>query len=82
MYLDYLGKEVHLIDGVTTMLNSLKGARIAVLTNGFKDVQLARIAASGLADTFEAIFTSEEIGLPKATTRNFRACIQAAANQR
>lgn len=65
MYLDYLGKEVHLIDGVTSMLQSLKGARIAVLTNGFTDVQLARIAASGLADTFEAIFTSEEIGYQK-----------------
>lgn len=65
MYLDLLGKEVHLIDGVTSMLHSLKGARIAVLTNGFKDVQLARIAASGLTDTFEAIFTSEEIGFQK-----------------
>ncbi|MDN4606734.1 YjjG family noncanonical pyrimidine nucleotidase [Sporosarcina highlanderae] len=65
LYLDYLGKEVHLIDGVTRMLHSLEGARLAVLTNGFKDVQLARIAASGLSDTFEAIFTSEEIGFQK-----------------
>ncbi|MCG7345865.1 YjjG family noncanonical pyrimidine nucleotidase [Sporosarcina sp. ACRSL] len=65
MYLDHLGKEVHLIDGVASMLQSLKGARMVVLTNGFKDVQLARIAASGLADTFEAIFTSEEIGFQK-----------------
>lgn len=65
MYLDLLGKEVHLIDGVASMLHSLEGARIAVLTNGFKDVQLARIAASGLADTFEGIFTSEEIGFQK-----------------
>lgn len=65
MYLDYLGKEVHLIDGVTTMLHSLEDARLAVLTNGFKDVQLARIAASGLTETFEAIFTSEEIGFQK-----------------
>ncbi|WP_060203750.1 YjjG family noncanonical pyrimidine nucleotidase [Sporosarcina koreensis] len=71
MYLDYLGKEVHLIDGVTSMLHSLKGARIAVLTNGFKEVQLARIAASGLADTFEAIFTSEEIGFQKPQTEIF-----------
>ncbi|WP_252504914.1 YjjG family noncanonical pyrimidine nucleotidase [Sporosarcina sp. Marseille-Q4943] len=65
LYLDHLGKEVHLIEGVASMLHSLKGARLAVLTNGFKDVQLARIAASGLSGVFEAIFTSEEIGFQK-----------------
>lgn len=64
-YLDNLGREIHLIDGVKEMIESLSGARIALLTNGFKDVQLARMAGSGLSDKFEAIFTSEEIGFQK-----------------
>lgn len=64
-YLENLSKEVHLIDGVTTMLSNLSDFRLAVLTNGFKDVQLARIAGSILKNSFEAIITSEETGFQK-----------------
>lgn len=70
-YLDNLGKEVHLIEGAAEVINSLSGKRIALLTNGFKDVQLARMAGSGLADKFEAIFTSEEIGYQKPQSEIF-----------
>ena len=64
-YLDNLGKEVHIIDGVTEMLSSLTGSKLAILTNGFKDVQLARIGGSVLKNSFEAIITSEEAGYQK-----------------
>ncbi len=70
-YLENLAKEVHLIEGVTEMLDSLRGSRLAVLTNGFQDVQLARIAGSVLNDTFEAIITSEETGFQKPQVEIF-----------
>ncbi|WP_432360418.1 YjjG family noncanonical pyrimidine nucleotidase [Sporosarcina sp. UB5] len=70
-YLEYLGKEVHLIDGVTEMLSSLGSSRLAIVTNGFTDVQLSRINRSILKDTFEAIITSEEAGSQKPHTDIF-----------
>ena len=70
-YLDNLGKEVHLINGVTEMLSSLTGSKLAILTNGFKDVQLARIDGSVLKNSFEAIITSEEAGYQKPQTEIF-----------
>lgn len=75
-YLDNLGKEVHVIEGVERMISRLEGARIAVLTNGFNDVQLARIAASPFNNTFEAIFTSEEIGFQKPQVEIFQHVFQ------
>lgn len=65
VYLDHLGKEIHVIDGVVEMLDRLANSRLAIVTNGFKDVQNARINGSILKDTFEAIFTSEEAGSQK-----------------
>ena len=70
-YLDNLGKEVHMIDGVQEMLNALASCRLAVLTNGFQEVQHARIAISCLEDTFEAIITSEESGYQKPQVEIF-----------
>ena len=75
-YLDNLGKEVHLFEGVTEMLSSLEDSRVAIVTNGFKDVQLARIAGSILKDTFEAIFTSEEAGFQKPQVEIFEYVFQ------
>ncbi|MBO0587331.1 YjjG family noncanonical pyrimidine nucleotidase [Sporosarcina sp. E16_8] len=70
-YLENLGKEVHLIEGVTEMLTSLAGCKLAILTNGFKDVQLARIDGSVLKNSFEAIITSEEAGYQKPQAEIF-----------
>ncbi len=64
-YLENLGQEIHIIDGVKDMLEGLPGYRLALLTNGFKDVQHARMNNSDLAHSFEAIITSEEAGSQK-----------------
>lgn len=70
-YLDHLGKEIHVIDGVEEMLSSLSDFRLAIVTNGFKDVQYSRISGSALNNTFEAIITSEEAGVQKPSTEIF-----------
>ena len=76
-YLDNLGKEIHLIEGVSEVIENLSEARIALLTNGFKDVQHARMSHSGLKNYFEAIFTSEEIGYNKPRPEIFEHVFQA-----
>lgn len=64
-YIEKLGKEVHMIAGVEEMFTSMKDYRIALLTNGFKDAQYARVNGSLLKNLFEAIIISEEIGFQK-----------------
>ncbi|MBE1556692.1 YjjG family noncanonical pyrimidine nucleotidase [Sporosarcina limicola] len=64
-YLENLGKEVHIIDGVEEMIAGLSDYRLALLTNGFNDVQHARMNRSIFSNSFEAIITSEEAGTQK-----------------
>lgn len=70
-YLENLGKEVHMIDGVEEMFANLSDCRFALLTNGFKDVQHARIGGSTLKDLFEVLITSEETGFQKPQAEIF-----------
>ncbi|PIC69469.1 noncanonical pyrimidine nucleotidase, YjjG family [Sporosarcina sp. P16b] len=65
LYIENLGYESHLIDGVEEMISKLSDYRLAILTNGFTLAQHARIAGSPLRDTFEAIIASEETGYKK-----------------
>ena len=63
-YLDYLGRETHLMEGAEELCRSLD-CRMAVITNGFGTVQKARIQNSPLRDSFEALIISEETGFQK-----------------
>ena len=64
-YLGYLGKETSLVEGAVELCEHLAGCRMAIITNGFKEVQKSRIAGSPLCHTFEQIITSEEAGCQK-----------------
>ncbi|MEK3954815.1 YjjG family noncanonical pyrimidine nucleotidase [Psychrobacillus sp. FSL K6-1464] len=75
-YIENLGKEVHLIEGVEEMLASMKDFRIALLTNGFKDAQHARVNGSSLKNIFEAIITSEETGFQKPQKEIFAYALE------
>lgn len=59
-YIENLGKEIHMIDGVEEMLANLEDCRLAIVTNGFQIAQHARINGSPLKNVFEAVITSEE----------------------
>ena len=64
-YLGYLGQETHLIEGAVELCEKLADYRLAIITNGFTDVQLSRIGNSPLRHTFEHIIISEEVGSQK-----------------
>ena len=71
LYIENMGHESHMIDGVQEMISSLTDYRLAVLTNGFTTTQFARIAGSPLHNTFEAIISSEETGFKKPQSEIF-----------
>ncbi len=64
-YLRYLGNETHLMEGAIEALEGLTGCRLAIMTNGFGDVQKARLQNSPIGSLFEEIIISEEAGFQK-----------------
>lgn len=65
VYLDYLGKESHLVKGALELCQNLSDHRLAIITNGFSAVQTSRIKNSPLCNTFEQIIMSEQVGSQK-----------------
>ncbi|MDQ0193917.1 YjjG family noncanonical pyrimidine nucleotidase [Paenibacillus wynnii] len=70
-YLRFLGEGTFLIQGAVELCGELSGIRLAIITNGIKEVQTSRIQDSPLCDTFEQIIISEEAGYQKPDTGIF-----------
>ncbi|MDN7241003.1 YjjG family noncanonical pyrimidine nucleotidase [Planococcus sp. N028] len=64
-YLSHLGKEAHLMPGAEELCCKLSGYKLAIITNGFMEVQHARIENSPLCGKFEHIIVSEATGFQK-----------------
>lgn len=66
VYLSHLGECAALIDGAAQVVRTLHArARLALITNGLKEVQRSRLAKSQLEPYFEAVIISDEIGVAK-----------------
>jgi len=66
LYLRNLALGTDLLEGADEVIHTLKQRyRLALVTNGLKDVQHPRLANSNLKDCFEQVFISEEIGVAK-----------------
>ncbi|WP_042478252.1 YjjG family noncanonical pyrimidine nucleotidase [Bacillus ndiopicus] len=70
-YLRFLGEQTHLIQGAEKVIKVLSHKRLAIITNGYTDVQIARINNSPLAGAFEQIIISESTGFQKPQTGIF-----------
>ena len=66
-FLYELSQSDFLIEGARTLVDHLKskGHRLALITNGLKEVQRPRIAKSEMGKHFDAIVVSDEIGVAK-----------------
>ena len=65
-YLIQLGDAGFMIEGAETLLESLhKHFKLALLTNGFSQVQRSRISRTNTARFFDTIIISEEVGCQK-----------------
>jgi putative hydrolase of the HAD superfamily len=73
-YLDALPKQTKLFPKALDVLNELKHRKktIAILTNGFTEVQTHKIEKSGLRPYIDYLFTSEAIGVAKPHKHYFQ----------
>jgi len=70
-YLRFLGEGSFLIEGAEELCQALNKQRLAIITNGFREVQIPRIAHSPLSHCFEQIIISEDTGYQKPQTEIF-----------
>ena len=72
IYLANLAKGIYLIEGAKEMIAVLSAHyRLAIITNGLKDVQRPRFANSAIVNYFTAIVISEEVGVAKPDSKIF-----------
>ncbi|MBO1911818.1 HAD-IA family hydrolase, partial [Microvirga sp. 3-52] len=60
-----LGNKTHLVEGAVELCDNLSAYRMAIITNGFTEVQKSRIEGSPLCNMFEHMIVSEEVGYQK-----------------
>ena len=76
-YLVNLGDCTHLIpDAEIVLQRAGLRAHLALITNGLATVQRSRLAKSGMADCFEAVIISEEVGVAKPDPRYFEVAFE------
>ncbi len=78
-YLANLSRESTLIDGAAGLLSQLCGHyRMGLITNGLPEVQRPRLVSAGIADFFDFVAISEELGIAKPDPRFFAVALQMA----
>ena len=77
-YLEAMTDQTKLIEGATKVLDYLYNKyKIAIITNGFKEVQYDKISKSNLSGYFSKVFVSEEIGSPKPDKKIFEHALKS-----
>jgi 2-haloacid dehalogenase len=80
-YLQNLALGIDLLPGAEAVIRALKPRfHLALVTNGLAEVQRPRLLRSALADCFEGLFISEEIGAAKPSREYFEAVFRAIGN--
>lgn len=57
---------------VAPCLNFLSGLRLGVITNGHSDLQRAKLSAIGIAESFDVVIASADVGCAKPDARIFQ----------
>lgn len=72
-----LGSVFSFLDDSLIICRKLRGkVKQYVITNGVSSTQRSKLNLSGLADSMDGIFVSEEIGCPKPDIRFFEHCLK------
>lgn len=79
-YLECMGKQTNLFPGTLETLQYLKakGYQMHIITNGFKEVQYAKLQNTGLSKYFSRIFISEEIQTNKPHKEIFEYALKSS----
>lgn len=78
-YLDNMPNQTALMPHAKEVLELLcqKGCRMAIISNGFKEVQYKKLSNSGLSHFFDAVLISEEQGVHKPSPIIFKRALNA-----
>jgi 2-haloacid dehalogenase len=77
VYLRHLARASQLIEGAREIVPALCAKyRLALITNGLRDVQRPRLAGSAIRDCFKEVIISEEIGAAKPDPAIFDAAFE------
>ena len=78
-YLDCMALQTQLFPGTLETLRTLKtkGYQMHIITNGFTEVQHAKLKNSGLSEFFGKVFTSEEINTAKPHRHIFEHALKS-----
>ena len=82
-YIEFLPDFNHLFEGTFEILEYLKGKyQLHIITNGFQEIQHKKMEASKLLTYFDAIITSESVGVKKPNPKVFHHALEVTnANQ-
>ena len=76
-YLSWLARAEFLLDGARELVESLSGkVKLAIVTNGLKDVQRGRFGRSPIREHFDSIVISEEVGVQKPDPAIFEYALE------
>jgi putative hydrolase of the HAD superfamily len=79
-YLECMGKQTMLFPKTIETLDYLKakGYQLFIITNGFKEVQYAKLQNAGIASYFNRVFISEEIHTAKPHRQIFEHALKSS----
>ena len=77
-YLEQMICETELMPGAMELLKKIEsqGGRMAIISNGFKEVQYRKLNGSGISHFFEAVIVSEEVGAHKPSPKIFEEALK------
>ncbi|MBQ3175421.1 MAG: HAD-IA family hydrolase [Bacteroidales bacterium] len=83
-YLERMIYETALEPNAKEVLETLKarGCKIAVISNGFKEVQYRKLRNSGIIGYIDAFFISEEVGIHKPCPIIFKRALEALCGEK
>ena len=77
-YLTEMPKQLRLVPGAIRVLDYLHHKyRMAIITNGFREVQVDKLDQSGLKKYFDKMFISEEVGAQKPHRMIFEHAVKS-----
>lgn len=81
-YLDLLARQRTLVPGALNLLEVLrsKNVKIAILSNGFKEVQHRKIESAGIRSYIDLVILSDDINVNKPDQRLFRYAMEQDGN--
>lgn len=78
-YIDNLSSFNHLFEGTFEILDYLKSKyQLHIITNGFDEVQMKKMTSSKIIDYFDAIITSDSVGVKKPNPKVFNFALKKA----